>query len=198
MLRTTAVPRQTMDVLLFSATAAAAYFYAKANTSVASRAKAVSKKTDLSAAELGRTFPSLDLTTTPLVGLLFAASWCPDCWDFVPAVERVAAGAKTEIRIHYISSDRTAEEMANYYNKTVFGVVPFDKVSERSALKRHFLTCAKKEMDTVGIKERQHGIPTLIVLEAATGRVLTTAGVEDCTNNSPEKAVGLWKGYLQH
>ena len=178
-----------MDLLLFSASAAVAVYDLKTKQ----------KAEDLPVAEISLSFPSIVLSETPVIGLLFAAGWCDDCWDTVPVIEKVAASRPLDVKIHYVSSDRTEEEMIQFCNSKVFASIPFGNELERSALKRHFQACAKKEMEHVGVKERKHGTPTLILLESATGRVLTTNGVEDCMKNaqSPEKAVEAWKSLLK-
>ena len=177
-----------MDLLLFSSTAAAVLYHLKR------------KNRPLTRAQLACRFPSLQLDnndkTSPLVGLLFAASWCDDCWETVPVIEKVAQAFPKDIRMHYISSDRTAEEMNKYCNDAVFHSIPFENESERNALKRHFQTCAKKEMEQVGVLERKHGTPTLIILDAATGKVVTENGVDDCMQKK-EKAVEDWKAMLK-
>lgn len=179
--------RTRMDLLLFTTTAAAVLWELKQKHRPTTLV--------LSRAQLAVRFPSLQLDRTPLVGLLFAASWCDDCWETVPVIEQVAAVSKDDICIHYISSDRTAVEMKQYCNATVFRAIPFENESERNALKRHFQTCAKKEMEQVGVLERKHGTPTLIVLDPATGRVLTEKGVDDCVQRAPD-AVAAWKALL--
>jgi thiol-disulfide isomerase/thioredoxin len=66
---------------------------------------------------MSATFAPLSVTGfsgTPLVGLLFVASWCPDCLDAVPFVEKAAASTPPgSLRVYYVSSDRTEEEMIN-------------------------------------------------------------------------------------
>ena len=152
--------------MLFASTAAAALYDLKARRIVPT---------------IQEVAPSIQFGSTKLVGLLFAAGWCDDCWETVPVMEKVASF--TDICIYYISSDRTAEEMQSYCNSDVFSPIPFTNKKERAALKRHFQACAKKEMEEVGVTERRHGTPTLIVLDGGTGRVVTEAGVDDCMQN---------------
>jgi Thioredoxin-like len=74
-----------------------------------------------------------------------------------------------KISLVYISSDQTAAEMERY-KKPNWMVVPFfDKNDERAKIKRHFKTCAKREMPELHMSTRQHEIPTLIVLAGNAG-----------------------------
>ena len=102
-----------LDVLLFASSVAISVWPKKAT-----------KVSDLA--------PTIRFGSTPLVGLLFAASWCDDCWETVPLVEQVAAASPQVMTVYYISSDRTAEQMQEYCS-SVFGNIPFAQEKERSA-----------------------------------------------------------------
>jgi thiol-disulfide isomerase/thioredoxin len=188
-----------MDTLLFSATAAIAL--------AMKRTAAFSVET-MSAQSLANRFPSLTEFSekqkpVKIVGLLFSAGWCPDCQKDVPKVETVVQAAKandaSNLAIYYVSSDRSAEEMMKSCNHSVFQSIPYENGLERSALKRHFKTCAAVERQEVGVEDRQFGVPTLILLDQASGRVLTTDGVSDCVRHvdTPEKAMDKWKALLE-
>ena len=145
--------------------------------------------------------------TRPILGLLFAASWCPDCnasSGVVSAVGRVAAEhSRTVLDLVYVSSDTSEAELLQFKPQSMRHV-PFDNVELRTALKRQFRTCASREVGDVLVSggghvlQRVHGIPTLILLDTATGRVLTTNGVEDVMNaDSPSQVLRKWKGMLE-
>lgn len=157
-------------------------------------------------------FPSLApvfAAKPALIGLLFATAWCPDCWPVVPRVEglvKAAAGAtfassgdaslSSDLAIVYISSDDSAAQMASY-KPAVMAEIAFDNVNERSELKRLTETCAGKEMAAVGMTSRQHGTPTLILMNAATGAILTFDGVKDVMAlDAPLDALAKWKALL--
>ena len=181
----------TMDVAVFAISSLAFAFWRRSQSSVA---KGPTGK------DLLQRFPSLtllgDQKAPPLIGLFFVASWCPDCWEITPMVEKLAAKAKDSIAIYYISSDYTAEQMKSYCKEDIFIPVPFANVSERSAIKRHFKTCAKKEMQDIYLTERKSGTPTLIVLDPRNGSVVTTKGIDDCIKKDPAACVGGWKASL--
>lgn len=80
------------------------------------------------------------------------------------------------VSLVYVSSDRNEEEMEEYL-KPNWLYVPFQS-EERAALKRRFATCARRELQILGM-ERKHELPTLIVLSGPTQQVLTFHGVKD-------------------
>jgi thiol-disulfide isomerase/thioredoxin len=142
-------------------------------------------------------FPSLATCTAPIVGFYFCASWCPDCILATRAVHNVALAAKEldepVIDIVYVSSDMDEESMARY-KPGVFKEISFEQKDERDALKRHFGVCAMKEMRALKMNsyERRHGIPTLILLDSSTGRIITEEGVENCVSGSPMEVLEAW------
>ena len=146
---------------------------------------------------------TLSSKTSPILGLLFAASWCPDCnaSGVVSTVGRVLAAAEQHaVDIVYVSSDISEAELLQFKPPSMRHV-PFDNVELRTALKRQFRTCANREVGEVMLGthiQRLHGIPTLILLDTATGKVLTTNGVEDVMNaDSPSQVLRKWKGMLE-
>lgn len=153
----------------------------------------------LNASELSDRFPSLPLQSgAPLLGLFFAASWCPDCTAVTPSIDAFAFDNKKNIQVVYISSDTSEAEMKEYVPSSFF-VVPFDCEEERANLKRHFAVCAAKERGPLGMtsEERKFGIPTLIILEKATGIVVTSDGVGDIMGSNGDSIVGKWKSVLE-
>jgi nucleoredoxin len=152
----------------------------------------------LNTSELTDHFPSLPLQGgAPLLGLYFAASWCPDCAAATAAVGAFASTNKKDFQVVYISSDSLETQMKEYVPSSLLAV-PYDCEEERAGLKRHFGACASKERDPLGMtaEERKFGIPTLIVLERATGRVVTSGGVEAIMESNGESIVDKWKSML--
>jgi nucleoredoxin len=135
-------------------------------------------------------FPSLQepLDTSDIVALYFAASWCPMSTPTTKLLDKLfrnllvdtADEERHELAIVYISSD---EDVASFrsYVKPEWKAVSFENANERSALKRHFGTCAKREMDVAGLTTttRKYEIPNLIVLSGSTRQVLTYSGLMD-------------------
>ena len=149
----------------------------------------------LSAAVLASRFPSIPFDK-PLVGLYFAASWCPDCTEVTSVVADVLGKTSEDWNIVYIASDNTREQLDSYAPAS-FAKVPFENGDERSNLKRHFGVCAGKELESLGMTpdDRKSGIPALIVLESSTGKIVTIDGVQDVMDSN-ESAVENWKNTL--
>jgi thiol-disulfide isomerase/thioredoxin len=158
--------------------------------------------------------PSIDFTTVAsiqkppkVIGLPFAAKWCPDCTNVVPAIGKVmevpvAADVSTTAKATddnknwlqkiYVSSDVDELSIQQFKPKHILHV-PFDAIMERTKLKQKFAVCAAKEITT-----RRHGIPTLLLLNAALGNVRSETGVDDVINNiatefNPQSVLNLWK-----
>jgi hypothetical protein len=95
-----------------------------------------------------------------------------------------------------VSSDSTEEQMLGY-KPTVFPHIPFDS-QDRADLKLHFSTAAKKEMQDLGMTDRKHGTPTLILIDTAKERILTEDGCDTFMNGeSPEQVLQAWRKLLE-
>jgi nucleoredoxin len=130
-------------------------------------------------------FPSLlaALETSDVVALYFAASWCPMSTPTTKLLDKHFRDAlvsdERRISIVYVSSDKD-EASFDAYVKPGWKTVPYTtNAKERSAMKRHFRTCAKREMDEVGLETRDYEIPSLIVMAASTQQVITYTGIQD-------------------
>ena len=151
--------------------------------------KLVAKERDLPLQD----FPSLQyaLRNSEIALLYFAASWCPMSTPVTERIDEIFRDVLMEppdedsprnllqrhgVSLVYVSSDRDEAEMEQYL-KPNWMTVPFHS-EERAALKRRFATCARRELQTLGM-ERKHEIPTLIVLSGPTHQVLTFHGVKD-------------------
>jgi hypothetical protein len=149
-------------------------------------------------------FTSLEypLKHSRLVGLYFAASWCPMSTqptneldeyfgdtllpppsdDLSPPIQRVP------LSIVYVSSDGSEDELLKYQRANWISV-PFDS-DERTGLKKEFSVCAKRELEVLQM-ERKFEIPTLIILDSETHGILSTNGVEDLKEYG-SKALDHW------
>lgn len=139
----------------------------------------------------------------PILGLLFAASWCPDCTDVVPAVAKVVSSQQSQqknnrnllLDVVYIASDESVEQMLSFQPNNMKHV-PFTNVEERQHLKKRYQTCAQREMTELGLSTRRHGLPTLLLVNAQTGEVLLEDAVEDVLTLDPETALTKWQALL--
>lgn len=150
-------------------------------------------------------FPSLEFPFehSSLVGLYFAASWCPQSTPVTEKLDELFRdvliqppatsndnneGVDTFLQdqqhhlrkglsIVYISSDSDQDSMESYRKPNWF-TVPFSNVDERSDIKRFYKTCAKRELSELGF-ERKREIPSLIILSGETRDVLTYDGIQD-------------------
>ncbi len=146
---------------------------------------------------------------TQLVGIYFAASWCPMSTPVTrmldeylgsvlmpppPPEEKTKAPQqkRPELSIVYVSSDKSEAEMKQYAKPNWF-VVPYDS-NERNDLKRHFSVCARVELEELKM-ERKFEIPTLVLLDGHTQGVLTTNGVHDLYDRGSQ-ALDYWLDLL--
>lgn len=126
--------------------------------------------------------------------LYFSASWCPDCAPVTPILKMFHEELeRDDIALVYISSDTSSGEFDGYFSghHGDWLAVPFDDVETRSALKRRYQVCAKKEAEEVGVKDRKAGIPTLIPLNAS-AEPITLDGATDVGKMGP-RALSKWK-----
>jgi hypothetical protein len=156
-------------------------------------------RTERARLSLADSFPSLPFnnTSTPLLGIYFAAAWCPDSTEATNKLGEVALDNKDRITIVYCSSDNDEKQMLEYKPDS-FLTVPFDKEDERADIKRFFGACGAKEVEKLNMTpdQRMHGLPTLIVLDRETEKILTTGGAEDVVKD-PKIAVDCWMGLVK-
>mmetsp|Transcript_13090 Transcript_13090/g.15370 ORF Transcript_13090/g.15370 Transcript_13090/m.15370 type:complete len:156 (+) Transcript_13090:67-534(+) len=153
---------------------------------------------------LSQLYPSLApiLSATPIVGLYFASSWCPDCTPVTPKLKSIyeSQGEENQLEIVYISSDSTADQFQNTFtdHHGSWSAVPYENTDELAGIKRHFGACAGKEMIGLGMKQsdRKFGIPTLIIINARTEEVVSTEGLKDVEGLGID-ALKKWEGLLE-
>ena len=144
-------------------------------------------------------FPTVSdaLKHANLVGLYFAASWCPMSTPITNllgesfAPDLLYTGQESEnqqLAIVHVSSDVTESDMQDYL-KPGWIAVPFGS-AEQDSLKRHFSVCAKRELEELGM-DRKYEIPTLIILDGETHGVITTNGAHDLEEEG-KQALDHW------
>ena len=149
---------------------------------------------------------SFALEYSDIVALYFAASWCGMSTPVSIALDEAFGesgllltpnehrGGKKPLSIVYISSDRSVEDYDNYLQDRKWIAVPYES-SQRRQLKEHFATCAKPEVERLGI-QRIHEIPTIIVIDSQSHDVLTYDGVKDVKELGFD-AFSRWKAMQQ-
>jgi len=107
--------------------------------------------------------------------LYFSANWCPPCRRFTPALKdfyevasRQAGGKKVEVI--FVPSDED-EASARAYLRDHMGawlMVPYG-APERWALKKRYGSWAGAEREVLGTEGKRSGIPTLVLVDGASG-----------------------------
>jgi len=111
----------------------------------------------------GAVTPVSALAEKQVVGLYFSAHWCPPCRGFTPKLAEAykTISADKSFEIVFISSDRDEAAFASYHAEMPFLALPFAERDVKKALSKRF---------------KVSGIPSLILLDGATGAVLSKDG----------------------
>merc|ERR1719456_20944 len=97
------------------------------------------------------------------VGLYFSAHWCPPCRGFTPELSKayLANLQAKGLEIVFVSSDRDEAAFKEYYAEQPWLALPYDKRELKESLSKKF---------------KVRGIPSVVILDPATGEVITTDG----------------------
>jgi nucleoredoxin len=129
-------------------------------------------------AQDGATAPAAALASKKVVGLYFSAHWCPPCRGFTPkladAYRKISADKSFEIV--FVSSDRDEAAFASYYKEMPWLALPFAERELKQKLSKQF---------------KVSGIPSLVLLDGATGKVLSKDG-RSVVMNDPDGADFPW------
>lgn len=122
--------------------------------------------------------PSDALTGKDYIMLYFSAHWCPPCRRFTPSLiefyEKIKLTKKVELV--FCSLDQQEDEYKDYTSKMPWLSMPFEA----------------KETQVMANKYGAQGIPHLVVVDGATGEVITDDGT-DGVGSDPEGAKFPWK-----
>jgi len=122
-----------------------------------------------------------------VVALYFSASWCPPCKAFTPMLadfyKQYASKDGAGVEIVYVSSDKTVADFDAYYAKMPWLALPHDASEYKSKLATAL---------------RIQGIPSLVVLDVATGHLITNEGradVQRAAGNAgkAQEVIAAWK-----
>jgi thiol-disulfide isomerase/thioredoxin len=106
------------------------------------------------------------LANQEIVGLYFSGGWCEPCQQFTPTLVaaynavRAAGGA---FQVVFVSMDRDADQFRRYHATMPWPALPFERRDTAKALADQFVV---------------KSIPTLILFDRATGRIVNLNGVE--------------------
>ena len=113
----------------------------------------------------GGTAAAAALTSSKVLGLYFSAHWCPPCRGFTPKLaesyRKIKSAHGNAFEIVYVSSDRNEQDFAQYFADMPWLAVPYHLRDLQTALGHMF-----------GVS----GIPALILLDGATGELITKNG----------------------
>jgi len=118
------------------------------------------------------------------IGLYFSAHWCPPCRGFTPML----GTAYTEnlkakgLEIVFVSSDKTPDEFKGYFGEMPWLALPYEARELKAKLSK---------------KYKVSGIPSFVILDGATGELITTNGREAVQedpkgNELPWRPPSIW------
>lgn len=113
------------------------------------------------------------------VAIYFSAHWCPPCRGFTP---KLAEWYKNDLQgkgleVVFVSSDRDEKSFGEYFGEQPWLALPFSARDEKTALSKKF---------------KVQGIPSLVILDGATGATITKDGRE-AVSSDPKGEDFPWK-----
>jgi nucleoredoxin len=109
------------------------------------------------------------LNSNKVVGLYFSAHWCPPCRGFTPVLAEAykgIVGQGKSFQVVFVSSDRDQGAFDGYYGEMPWIALPFAERDLKATL-----------CDKYGVT----GIPCLVLLNGATGDLITKDGRGEIT-----------------
>ncbi|XP_068230508.1 nucleoredoxin-like [Palaemon carinicauda] len=116
-----------------------------------------------------------------IIALYFSAHWCPPCRAFTPQLvsfyQHVKENTKHQLEIVLVSSDHEEEAFNHYFGDMPWLALPFSDTKRKIRLSRQY---------------RVTGIPSLVLINSRSGRVITKNGREMVTRD-PEALTFPWR-----
>ena len=106
----------------------------------------------------------LSAETGAVIGLYFSAHWCPPCREFTPKLATVYEDIKKahqDFEVVFISNDNSGDDFRSYLDEMPWLAIPFDN---------------EEEKNNCSIKFEVEGLPTLVLLDAENGNVISEDG----------------------
>merc|ERR1711939_1227059 len=123
------------------------------------------KSTDLQLlGQDGTKVPVSTLAAKQVVGIYFSAHWCPPCRGFTPKLAEAykkITGDGNSFEGVFVSSDKDEQQFASYFKEMPWLALPFENRDIKKELSKRF---------------KVSGIPSLVLLDGATGQVLNKDG----------------------
>jgi len=113
------------------------------------------------------------------VGLYFSAHWCPPCRGFTPKLAEIYKGLLAEgkeFEIVFVSSDREEDAFKDYFGEQPWLALPYSDRKLKNALSK---------------KYKVQGIPSLVIVDAETGELITKDG-RDAVTSDPKGTSFPW------
>jgi len=117
-----------------------------------------------------KTFPASDLKEKDYIAIYFSAHWCPPCRGFTPTLNEWYEKYYKEdgnFEMIFNSWDKTEDDFNGYFKDMPFATRQWKDGAAKEGLNKHF-----------GIT----GIPSLVVVDAKTGKVVSDKGRGGVTN----------------
>lgn len=122
------------------------------------------------------------LAGAKVVGIYFSAHWCPPCRGFTPMLADFYNAAQSEhagaLQIVFVSSDRNEHEYNEYFGTMPWVALPLSDGATKQRLSEKF-----------GVR----GIPTLVIVDAATGVTIDASARNTVSEGDVEGALQKWK-----
>jgi len=112
-----------------------------------------------------------------VIGLYFSAHWCPPCKKFTPELVKAYEShlKAKQLSIIFVSSDRDQKSFAEYFSEMPWLAIPN----------------GDKRKDKLSSYFEVEGIPTFVLIDAATGETITTKARANVSTD-PEGAEFPW------
>ncbi|XP_014673718.1 PREDICTED: LOW QUALITY PROTEIN: nucleoredoxin-like [Priapulus caudatus] len=116
-----------------------------------------------------------------VIGLYFSAHWCSPCRAFTPVLvdfynELKKSESGADLEIVFVSSDRDQSSFDEYFAEMPWLAVPFQERDRKAKLSKKF---------------RVQGIPSLVLLDGISGKVIQ-AEARECLANDPQGKKFPW------
>jgi len=115
------------------------------------------------------------LTAAYLLVVCSLLSWCGPCRSFTPVLRQLYSDSlkKQGVEVVFVSSDQDEDSFRGYYGEMNWLALPFDE---------------REIKENLASAYRVQGIPSLIVLNGATGKTISADGRSDVMRHKGDVA----------
>lgn len=119
---------------------------------------------------------SPDVLAGKIIGLYFSAGWCPPCRTFSPQLAQFQKQNSADFVVTFVSSDRSEADMRAFAEGKGFLRVPYESAARRAVSQK------------MGVSM----LPTLVIVDGTTGKLITDWGRSAVTKN-PQGCIEAWR-----